>query len=84
MNGDKETIMTEWFKDLKGLLTELNENISSVKANAERVQIELKKAERTSQDIQRKVTEFQVSAQPKIDKINEQLENINQINKKTN
>lgn len=69
--------MIEFFNDVKKLLSELTEEIDTLKLNVERIQTEAKKAERTSQDIQRKVTEFQVATQPKIDKINELVEKIN-------
>ncbi|AYG01026.1 hypothetical protein [Lactococcus allomyrinae] len=69
--------MIEFFNDMKKLLSELTEEIDTLKLNVERVQTEAKKAERTSQDIQRKVTEFQAATQPKIDKINELVEKIN-------
>ncbi|MCL2114136.1 hypothetical protein [Lactococcus protaetiae] len=69
--------MIDFFNDMKKLLSELTEEIDTLKLNVERVQTEAKKAERTGQDIQRKVTEFQVATQPKIDKINELVEKIN-------
>ncbi|MFC4651837.1 hypothetical protein ACFO26_02865 [Lactococcus nasutitermitis] len=72
--------MADFFKDIKNLLSDLLENVDNIKVNAERVQTELKKTERTSQDITRKVSEFQNSTQPKIDKINEILEKFNSAN----
>lgn len=69
--------MIDFFKEIKTILTELSQEVTELKVNVERVETEAKKAERVGQDIQRKVTEFQVATQPKIDKINELLENIN-------
>lgn len=68
--------MLELFNDLKELMTELSQDFKAVEANVERVQTEALKAERVSQDIQRKVTEFKVSTQPRIEKINEILDKI--------
>ncbi|RZI49923.1 hypothetical protein EQJ87_06745 [Lactococcus kimchii] len=68
--------MLELFNDLKELMTELSQDFKAVEANVERVQTEALKAERVSQDIQRKVTEFKASTQPRIEKINEILDKI--------
>lgn len=68
--------MLELFNDLKESMTELSQDFKAVEANVERVQTEALKAERVSQDIQRKVTEFKVSTQPRIEKINEILDKI--------
>ena len=69
--------MIDLFNDLKELLTDLSEEINVMKTNIERVEVEAQKAERVGLDIQKKVTEFQFSTQPRIDKINEILEKIN-------
>ncbi|MGM9886388.1 MULTISPECIES: hypothetical protein [unclassified Lactococcus] len=68
--------MTDFFKDIKDLVVELADNVDAVKTNVDRVQTELIEAEKTKAAIQKKVEEFQYSAQPRIDKINELLENI--------
>ncbi|MGL5449599.1 MAG: hypothetical protein ACRDBN_04580 [Lactococcus cremoris] len=69
--------MFELFKDLKKLMTDLSEEVNTMKINLERVQEERIKAERVGQDIQKKVNEFQVSIQPRVEKINELVEQIN-------
>ena len=69
--------MFELFKDLKKLMTDLSEEVNTMKINLERVQEESIKAERVGQDIQKKVNEFQVSIQPRVEKINELVEQIN-------
>ncbi|KZK08111.1 MULTISPECIES: hypothetical protein [Lactococcus] len=69
--------MFELFKDLKKLMTDLSEEVNTMKTNLERVQEESIKAERVGQDIQKKVNEFQVSIQPRVEKINELVEQIN-------
>ncbi|PCS00722.1 hypothetical protein [Lactococcus fujiensis] len=68
--------MANFITDMKALISELAENVEAVKTNVERVKIEMVSAEKTAQSIQRKVTEFQTSAQPRIDKINKLIENI--------
>ncbi|WP_223804516.1 hypothetical protein [Lactococcus kimchii] len=73
---NKGASMLELFNDLKELMTELSQDFKAVEANVERVQTEALKAERVSQDIQRKVTEFKASTQPRIEKINEILDKI--------
>lgn len=69
--------MFELFKDLKKLMTDLSEEVNTMKINLERVQEGSIKAERVGQDIQKKVNEFQVSIQPRVEKINELVEQIN-------
>lgn len=69
--------MFELFKDLKKLMTDLSEEVNTMEINLERVQEESIKAERVGQDIQKKVNEFQVSIQPRVEKINELVEQIN-------
>lgn len=69
--------MFELFKDLKKLMTDLSEEVNTMKINLERVQEESIKAESVGQDIQKKVNEFQVSIQPRVEKINELVEQIN-------
>ena len=71
--------MFELFKDLKKLMTDLSEEVNTMKINLERVQEESIKAERVGQDIQKKVNEFQVSIQPRVEKINEEINIANQI-----
>lgn len=68
--------MTDFFKNIKDLVVELADNVDAVKTNLDRVQTELIEAEKTKAATQKKVEEFQYSAQPRIDKINELLENI--------
>ncbi|MCL2681307.1 MAG: hypothetical protein FWE43_02325 [Streptococcaceae bacterium] len=63
--------MANFFKDMKDYITTLRENVDDVKANLERVNIELEHTKRTQADIQRKINEFQVGTQPRLDKINE-------------
>ena len=50
-----------------------------MKVNVELVQEEGIKAEKVGKDIQKKVDEFQISIQPRVEKINEL---VNQINKR--
>lgn len=79
--------MANFFTDMKDLIIELTDNIDTLKQNADRVQTKLVATQKVAQDIQTKVTEFQTSAQPQLDKINELLENINKKmpnNEKTN
>ena len=71
--------MIELFKDLKNIIGELSEEVNTMKVNVERVQEEGIKAEKVGKDIQKKVDEFQISIQPRVEKINEL---VNQINKK--
>ncbi|MDM5146525.1 hypothetical protein ICE98_03674 [Lactococcus lactis] len=71
--------MFELFKDLKKLMTDLSEEVNTMKINLERVQEEGIKAEKVGKDIQKKVDEFQISIQPRVEKINEL---VNQINKR--
>ncbi len=71
--------MIELFKDLKNIIGELSEEINTMKINMERVQEEGIKAEIVGKDIQKKVDEFQISIQPRVEKINEL---VNQINKR--
>ncbi|MCA2390526.1 hypothetical protein EFM07_06040 [Lactococcus lactis] len=71
--------MIELFKDLKNIIGELSEEINTMKINVERVQEEGIKAEIVGKDIQKKVDEFQISIQPRVEKINEL---VNQINKR--
>ena len=68
--------MTDFFKEMKVLVTELSENIDAVKTNVNRVQIEDRAAEKTGVALQKKIEEFKISAQPRIDKINELLSDI--------
>ncbi|CAM3048893.1 hypothetical protein GHI93_01560 [Lactococcus hircilactis] len=68
--------MTDFFKEMKVLVTELSENIDAVKTNVNRVQIEGRAAEKTGVALQKKIEEFKISAQPRIDKINELLSDI--------
>jgi len=56
---------------MKDYITTLRENVDDVKANLERVNIELEHTKKTQADIQRKINEFQVETQPRLDKINE-------------
>ncbi|MCL2676705.1 MAG: hypothetical protein FWF14_02405 [Streptococcaceae bacterium] len=63
--------MANFFKDMKDYITTLRENVDDVKANLERVNIELEHTKKTQADIQRKINEFQVETQPRLDKINE-------------
>ena len=67
--------MIELFKDLKNIIGELSEEVNTMK----RVQEEGIKAEKVGKDIQKKVDEFQISIQPRVEKINEL---VNQINKR--
>ena len=71
--------MIELFKDLKNIIGELSEEVNTMKVNVERVQEEGIKAEKVGKDIQKKVDEFQISIQPRVEKINEL---VNQINKR--
>ncbi|MDT2859742.1 hypothetical protein [Lactococcus lactis] len=71
--------MIELFKDLKNIIGELSEEVNTMKVNVERVQEEGIKAEKVEKDIQKKVDEFQISIQPRVEKINEL---VNQINKR--
>lgn len=71
--------MIELFKDLKNIIGELSEEVNTMKVNVERVQEEGIKAEKVVKDIQKKVDEFQISIQPRVEKINEL---VNQINKR--
>lgn len=71
--------MIELFKDLKNIIGELSEEANTMKVNVERVQEEGIKAEKVGKDIQKKVDEFQISIQPRVEKINEL---VNQINKR--
>ena len=71
--------MIELFKDLKNIIGELSEEVNTMKLNLERVQEESIKAERVGKDIQKNVDEFQISIQPRVEKINEL---VNQINKR--
>ena len=71
--------MIELFKDLKNIIGELSEEVNTMKVNVERVQEEGIKAEKVWKDIQKKVDEFQISIQPRVEKINEL---VNQINKR--
>src|SRR5699024_6557560 len=70
--------MKEFINDVSEIFSRLSKEIDEVKANLENVKIEAKKAELTGQEIQRKVNEFQVLAQPKVDKINEILEKLSE------
>ena len=77
--------MIELFKDLKNIIGELSEEVNTMKVNVERVQEEGIKAEKVGKvlevfdGIQKKVDEFQISIQPRVEKINEL---VNQINKR--
>ena len=71
--------MIELFKDLKNIIGELSEEVNTMKVNVERVQEEGIKAEKVGKDIQKNVDEFQISIQPRVEKINEL---VNQINKR--
>ncbi|ADA65759.1 Hypothetical protein NCDO2118_2108 [Lactococcus lactis subsp. lactis NCDO 2118] len=71
--------MIELFKDLKNIIGELSEEVNTMKVNVESVQEEGIKAEKVGKDIQKKVDEFQISIQPRVEKINEL---VNQINKR--
>ena len=71
--------MIELFKDLKNIIGELSEEVNTMKVNVERVQEEGIKAKKVGKDIQKKVDEFQISIQPRVEKINEL---VNQINKR--
>lgn len=71
--------MIELFKDLKNIIGELSEEVNTMKVNVERVQDEGIKAEKVGKDIQKKVDEFQISIQPRVEKINEL---VNQKNKR--
>ena len=62
------------FKELRDDISEIVTNSKDVKEKLAVVQEESNKAQRVGQDIQRKVTEFQVIAEPKIDKMNEILD----------
>ncbi|EKF52033.1 hypothetical protein [Lactococcus garvieae] len=70
--------MKDFIKDITEMFSNLKKEIDEVKVNLEKVQIEAKKAELTGQEIQKKVSEFQTTAQPKIDKINEILEKLSE------
>ena len=71
--------MIELFKDLKNIIGELSEEVNTMKVNVERVREEGIKAEKVGKDIQKEVDEFQISIQPRVEKINEL---VNQINKR--
>ena len=71
--------MIELFKDLKNIIGELSEEVNTMKIKVDRVQEESIKAAQVGKDIQKKVDEFQISIQPRVEKINEL---INQINKR--
>ena len=71
--------MIELFKDLKNIIGELSEEVNTMKIRVDRVQEESIKAAQVGKDIQKKVDEFQISIQPRVEKINEL---INQINKR--
>ena len=71
--------MIELFKDLKNIIGELSEEVNTMKVRVDRVQEESIKAAQVGKDIQKKVDEFQISIQPRVEKINEL---INQINKR--
>ncbi len=71
--------MIELFKDLKNIIGELSEEVNTMKIRVDRVQEESIKASQVGKDIQKKVDEFQISIQPRVEKINEL---INQINKR--
>lgn len=62
------------FQELKGDLTEIIAQSKEVQEKLAVVQVESKKAQRVGQDIQRKVSEFQVISEPKLDKMNEIME----------
>ena len=76
--------MKDFISELSTNFFTIIEEIDTVKENLEKVKAEAKKAERTGQDIQRKFDEFQAVAQPKLDKINELVENINKNQKTEN
>lgn len=71
--------MIELFKDLKNIIGELSEEVNTMKIRVDRVQEESIKAAQVGKDIQKKVDEFQISIQPRVEKINEL---INQKNKR--
>ena len=71
--------MIELFKDLKNIIGELSEEVNTMKIRVDRVQEESIKAAQVGKDIQKKVDEFQISIQPRVEKINEL---VNQINKR--
>ncbi len=68
--------MKNFINDISEAFSRLSKEIDDVKTNLEKVKIEAQKAELTGQEIQRKVNEFQILAQPKVDKINEILEKL--------
>ncbi|MCU5753305.1 hypothetical protein OBG91_06690 [Lactococcus lactis] len=57
----------------------MSEEVNTMKIRVDRVQEESIKAAQVGKDIQKKVDEFQISIQPRVEKINEL---INQINKR--
>mgnify|MGYP000661403450 CR=1 FL=1 len=63
--------MIELFKDLKNIIGELSEEVNTMKIRVDRVQEESIKAAQVGKDIQKKVDEFQISIQPRVEKINE-------------
>lgn len=66
--------MKDFFKgisEIKELVGQLTEDIQKLQNNSAKLDDELKKAEKVKTSIERKVKEFQTSAQPKLDKINE-------------
>ena len=69
--------MIELFKDLKNIIGELSEEVNTMKVNVERVREEGIKAEKVGKDIQKEVDEFQISIQPRVEKINELVTQIN-------
>jgi hypothetical protein len=69
--------MIELFKDLKNIIGEISDEVNTMKLNLERVQEESIKAERVGKDIQKNVDDFQISIQPRVEKINELLTQIN-------
>ena len=71
--------MIELFKDLKNIIGELSEEVNTMKVNVERVQEEGIKAEKVGKKKKKKIDEFQISIQPRVEKINEL---VNQINKR--
>lgn len=70
--------MKNFINDISEAFSRLSKEIDDVKTNLEKVKIEAQKAELTGQEIQRKVNEFQILAQPKVDKINEILEKLSE------
>lgn len=61
---------------------ELFDSIQSLKANSSQLQIELKKTEKTVNQINRSVDRFQYKLEPRMEKINELQEHIsNEINR---